>query len=114
MDAIEFLKETDRMHNFDDQDCAGCEINKRRSDNLSCVNWVLNHPAEAVELIERWAKEHPLKTRQEKFLEIFPRADAHTGVLEICPGDIDMRFACHEPRNCDDCRKNYWFATEEK
>ena len=50
------------------------------------------------------------KTRQEGFLEMFPRADAHTGVLEVCPGDIDIRFACHEPRNCDDCRREYWLT----
>ena len=52
------------------------------------------------------------KTRQERFLEMFPRADAHTGVLEVCPGDIDMRFTCHETRNCDDCRKKYWLTAE--
>ena len=54
------------------------------------------------------------KTRQEKFLELFPRADAHTGVLEVCPGDIDMRFTCHEPKDCADCKKEYWLAAEKE
>lgn len=54
------------------------------------------------------------KTRQERFLELFPRADAHTGVLEVCPGDIDMRFTCHEPKDCADCKKEYWFTAEKE
>ena len=54
------------------------------------------------------------KTRQERFLELFPRADAHTGVLEVCPGDIDMRFTCHEPKDCADCKKEYWLAAEKE
>ena len=54
------------------------------------------------------------KTRQEKFLELFPRADAHTGVLKVCPGDIDMRYACHGPKDCADCKKEYWLTAEKE
>ena len=54
------------------------------------------------------------KTRQERFLELFPRADAHTGVLEVCPGNIDMRYTCHEPKDCADCKKEYWLAAEKE
>lgn len=55
-----------------------------------------------------------VKTRHEKFLEMFPRADAHTGVLAVCPGDIDMRFTCHGPKDCADCKKEYWLAAEKE
>lgn len=48
------------------------------------------------------------KTRQEKFLEVFPRANVFNGALNICPGDIDMRYTCHGPKECRDCRKEYW------
>lgn len=54
------------------------------------------------------------KTRQERFLEMFPRADAHTGVLEVCPGDIDVRYTCHGPKDCADCKKEYWLAAEKE
>ena len=54
------------------------------------------------------------KTRQERFLELFPRADAHTGVLKVCPGDIDMRFTCHGPKDCADCKKEYWLSAEKE
>ena len=54
------------------------------------------------------------KTRQERFLEMFPHADTHTGVLEVCPGDIDMRYTCHGPKDCADCKKEYWLAAEKE
>ena len=54
------------------------------------------------------------RTRQEKFLELFPRADAHTGVLEVCPGDIDVRYTCRGPKDCADCKKEYWLAAEKE
>lgn len=54
------------------------------------------------------------RTRQEKFLEMFPRADAHTGVLGVCPGDIDVRYTCRGPKDCADCKKEYWLAAEKE
>ena len=54
------------------------------------------------------------KTRQERFLEMFPHADTHTGVLNVCPGDIDMRYTCHGPKDCADCKKEYWRAAEKE
>ena len=116
MDAVEFLEEANRMHNFDNQDCAKCEINKRRGGNLSCVDWTLSHPAEAVEIVERWAKEHPRRTRQSEFLKMFPRASmANDGTIDFCPLSMDEEFACPEKGKiyqgecgCFDCRKKYW------
>lgn len=50
------------------------------------------------------------KTRQERFLELFPRANVFNGALNICPGDIDARHKCHGPKDCRDCRREYWLA----
>ena len=54
------------------------------------------------------------KTRQERFLEMFPHADTYTGALNICRGDIDVRYTCHGPKDCADCKKEYWLAAEEE
>ena len=54
------------------------------------------------------------KTRQERFREMLPHADTHTGALNICPGDIDMRYTCHGPKDCADCKKEYWLAAEKE
>ena len=55
-----------------------------------------------------------VKTRQEKFLEMFPRAYVFNGALNICPGDIDTRQKCHGPKDCRDCRRGYWLAAEKE
>lgn len=54
------------------------------------------------------------KTRQEKFLEMFPHTDVFNGALNICPGDIDVRRTCHGPKDCGDCKKEYWLAAEKE
>lgn len=39
-----------------------------------CSTYAQRYPAEAVEIVERWAKEHPAKTRQSEVLKMFPSA----------------------------------------
>ena len=54
------------------------------------------------------------KTRQERFLEMFPHAIVFSGALNICPGDIDVRYTCRGPKDCTDCKKEYWLAAEKE
>lgn len=118
MDAVEFLKAADRMHNFDDQDCVECEIYKHSGGNPSCVNWVLSHPDEAVKVVEQWAKEHPRKTRRSEFLNLFPNARIGVDgcIGGICPSDLDTEFVCPMQKRgsdyacCPECRRVYWHA----
>ena len=73
------------------------------------------HPQEVVEIIERWGKEHPLKTRQNKLLKLFPRVSMTAdGVIAFCPEHFDSAFVCpikgrdsYDPE-CGDCQKKYW------
>lgn len=121
MDAVEFLKEANRMHNVCVLNCAECEVEKRRGDNLSCASWVLNHPAEAIEIVEQWAKDHPRKTRQSELLKMFPRVDMTAdGIIAFCPDSMDSEFEC--PRKtrdnidpvCGECRREYWLEEVEE
>lgn len=120
MDAVEFLEEKDRMcHSFnngcrikDHPECV-CEIRaKTEKTREACAVYALKHPAEIVAIVERWAKEHPRKTRQSEFLKMFPRALKDlNGVPRLCPQEVDLSFPC--PRivknnPCANCRKNYW------
>lgn len=60
--------------------------------------------------IERWAKGHPVKTRQTEFLKQFPRAEFDdAGNINFCPHKIDSAYGdckCYE--RCPDCRRAYW------
>ena len=116
-------QEAMHLHNWCEEqcDCAHCDFGR---DNRTCkisgipAQWFDDEDHSADDGKKYGAPtDAPTasgKTRQERFLELFPRADAHTGVLEVCPGDIDMRFTCHEPKDCADCKKEYWLAAEKE
>lgn len=74
---------------------------------LSCRTFIEEYPDKAKEIVEKWAEEHPRKTRQAVFLEQHPNAALdENGVLNVCSCDIDKRIICCI--NCKNCRKEYW------
>ena len=112
MDAVEFVKTFGRMCNTE---CTKCELWKRRIRSESCTSWQKNHPEEAVALVEQWAKEHPVKTRQSEFLKHYPGARITIdGFLHACPMDVfsDTGINC-AARTCHECRKAFWLAEVE-
>ena len=128
MDAVEFLKEKDRMcratcivGGFVGR-CDECEIGRQRERRQTCNGYMIKHPEEAVKIVERWAKEHPRKTRQSEFLKMFPRASmANNGTIDFCPNSFDKEFTCPEKVNiyqgecrCPDCRRKYWLEEVEE
>lgn len=79
--------------------------------NLECNDLVTGNPDKANKIILKWCKEHPVKTRQDKFLEMFPNAHIYTdGVLEAKPCHIDETAECSSEDDCDLCRSKYWLA----
>lgn len=99
------------------EDCAKCPIAKAASICHLCI---AEQPDKANEIILKWCNEHPVKTRQDRFLKIFPnvRKDID-GVIEIAPCVIEKgeRITngelCSVARgfdNCTKCRKEYWLA----
>lgn len=129
MDAVEFINEKERMcksfnDNCKNKDgnnfCCGLRYEADKSGE-SCEEYISNHPAKAVEIVERWAKEHPKKTRQSEFLKMFPRASMTAdGIIAFCPDSMDSEFEC--PRKtrdnidpiCGECRGEYWLEEVEE
>lgn len=106
MDAVEFYKAFKRM--CDKTDCKDCLLDQkcRPSANVE--------PEEVVELVEEWAKDHPLKTRQSEFLKMFPKAETDkNGILIFCPRKFDPEninsVHCHR-HGCVECRNDYWLT----
>lgn len=114
MDAVEYLKTLCRMCHCE---CLKCEFGKARSGFETCPVWQRTHPKEAVEIAEKWAKEHPIKTRQSEFLKLFPGADVgeKDGCLTLAPCNIyeKMRKECGALK-CSECRKAFWLAEVEE
>lgn len=120
MDAVEFFEEHDRMCNSFGGDCTGCEIYKVTMSSLTCNAFIFTRPREMVAIVERWAKDHPRKTRQNEFLKLFPRASMTAdGVIAFCPESMDSAFVCpikerdHYDPECGECRKMYWLEELE-
>ena len=109
-----------RFCNSHNGNCCNCELYTMCRVGYNC-NWALrNHTDEVNEIILNWCKEHPVKTRQDKFLEHYPHARAKKiGVLDICPKAIDIRVQCKSETgenglSCPDCQKSYWLAEVEE
>ena len=109
MDAVEFLKEKERMCNKCSA-CSGCPVCKENNGfNMDCEDLAIEKPEELVAIVERWSAEHPKKTRQSRFLEVFPNAKIEEGCLLICPIHCDKNEKCGDVR-CSECRKKYWLS----
>lgn len=67
MDAVLFLKTISRMCSSYDSECDGCPIAieiKRKGEYLDCYGFIKLYIEEVVEVVEKWDKEHPVKTRK--------------------------------------------------
>lgn len=121
MDAVEFIVTRNRMCKSFNGCCTGCEVKKRMGAGNVCFHYIAQHPQEVVEIVERWGKEHPRKTRQSEFLKMFPRASMTAdGIIAFCPDSMDSEFEC--PRKtrdnidpiCGECRREYWLEEVEE
>lgn len=117
MDAVEYLKTLRRMCNCE---CRKCEFGKRLSEFVTCTVWRKTHPEEAVAIVEQWAREHPVKTRQSEFLKLFPgAAPTKDGALAICPKAFspeykdEMGLCKWHYAECDNCCREFWLAEVE-
>lgn len=112
MDAVKFVA-TVREY------CKECKI-----DPEALYDWLLKY--EDVEFIikamERWGEKHLVKTRQSKFLKMFPNAKFCTRemgkTVDICPNRIDRTYVCPHDRGrptmfCRECMEDYWLAPIE-
>lgn len=70
MDAVEVIKAFVRMCEL--SICTKCPLGKdNNSKNLACYEYRRHFPEKYVATIEEWAQEHPVKTKKQKFLELF-------------------------------------------
>lgn len=78
----------------------------------ACRDVSVENIEETVLILEQWAKDHPIKTRQSELLKLFPNAviDEDDGILGIKPCYIDESIGCTDEKGCDGCRRKYWLA----
>lgn len=104
MDAVDFIRERNRMCTSFGVSCNNCPADK----NASCDSFAWKE--ELVSIVENWAKENPRKTRQSVLLEQWPEAMIdREDLLSVCPQYLNRNFKCRrDSGDCGDCRREFW------
>ena len=117
MDAVEFLKQFNRMcKTYNDDGCTECPAYKYR-----CGEEFDEQEEAGVSIVEQWAKEHPVKTRQSEFLKKWPDAEiSGDGLLSIAPCQLNIELLqCESQEDCENrgvcgkCRCDFWLKEIE-
>ena len=109
MDAVEYVKALRRLCRSKIK-CSECQLLNK--EEHCCMADIGECAEKTVQIVEQWAKDNPIKTRQSEFLKLFPNAAIYEddGILCIKPCIIDESIKCTNGKNCDDCRREYWLA----
>ena len=116
MTAIEYLKAKRRMtKNKCSKNCNDCPLSYENNEfRLACRTLENNYPEKAVEIVDKWVKEHPAKTKQSEFLKIFPDTEIdRNGSINVCPKNINRQYNCCDYDNCEKCREKFWLEEIE-
>jgi hypothetical protein len=111
MDAVEFLRARRKL--CDDNVCGeSCPL------FYCCDDDSEDNRIRQVLAVEKWAKEHPVKTRQSEFLKQYPEAEiGDDGLPGVDPCQLYKEIAnveiydgyCNK-YGCTDCRRDFWLA----
>ena len=114
MDAVEYVKQRERMCEHYVH-CGDCPV----GDYQGCAS--LNEIPKMVPIVETWAKEHPVKTRQSEFLKQWHDAEiGYDGLPSIAPCQLykdmeekDENGVCCKNGGCAECRRDFWLKEIE-
>ncbi len=114
MDAVEYVKQRERMCDYY-MNCGDCPAGKYER----CAS--LNDIPNLVPIVEKWAKEHSVKTRQSEFLKQWPDTEIGSdGLPSVAPCQLDVRFIhgeskvdCEDRGVCNKCRRDFWLKEIE-
>lgn len=120
MEALEFFKARKRM--CEATKCASCKLcHMQGGCSIAPENEEIDACEEAIAIVEQWATEHPVKTRQSVFLEQWPEANIDDlGVLKVCPSPISASHrnahggCTYSGGKCSDCRREFWMQEVEE
>ena len=114
MDAVEYVKQRERMCDYY-SDCDECPA----KEVIGCAN--MTTISQMVPIVEKWAKEHPVKTRQDEFFKQWPDAEiGYDGLPTVAPCQLNIELLqcesqddCENRGVCDKCRRDFWLKEIE-
>lgn len=114
MDAVEYVKQRNRMCDYY-VNCSECPVGQYKI----CAS-IVGIP-KLIPIVEQWAKEHPVKTRQSEFLKQWTDAEiGDDGLPSIAPCQLykdmeekDENGVCCKNCGCAECRHDFWLKEIE-
>ena len=114
MDAVEYVKQRERMCDYY-SDCDKCPA----KEVIGCAN--ITKISQMVPIVEKWAKEHSVKTRQSEFLKQWPDAEiGYDGLPTVAPCQLNIELLqCESKEDCEGrgvcgkCRRDFWLKEIE-
>lgn len=122
MDALEYEKARIRMCRtmiLKEGGCEACPLFnglKRRCGFAASIaeNMDENAIRKNIDIVIKWAKDHPVKTRQSELLKLFPNSKIDSGAIIFCPRnflpEVERNAYCEKHESCKECRKDYWLT----
>lgn len=115
MDAMQFLKTVGQICKTNNEKCDECPLDKCPcSAYINCMVDTEQDKdiEEMVKIADRWAKDHPVKTRKSEFQKMFPNANMYSITTTFCTAHFDKKKACEvrvpSVEMCEKCRYKYW------
>lgn len=111
MNNVEFVKAMDRICRK--KECDYCPLDyKNNGENRGCIVLRQKYPEKFVSIVEKWAEDNPVQTRQSEMLKIFPNIKMTSrGVIDLCPAEVDTKSdRCSSYRFCPECKEQYWLS----
>lgn len=115
MDAVKFFKTVNRS--CKNQGCKTCPAFKDGMCMVAPDDDAIKNIEETISKVEKWAKDHPAKTRKSELLKMFPNADVKIISNFLSPCHLDKK---ENPQRCAKygylssscrcirCRDDYW------
>lgn len=104
IDAVTYLKERERL--CASTTCLDCPFSDSKSvapeeETMFCEFLEFFAPSEAVDILEKWSRSHPIKTYIQKLIEKFPSTLVKDGVPDFCRISIYGGKCSHS--SCVEC-----------
>lgn len=117
MDAVKYFKERKRMLDSLGRIseicvgvvCENCPMSSKNNEfKCSCESLEIEYPEKAIEIIEKWSSEHPVRTMLMDFMEKHPKAPLEEdGAPNMCPYKLGYEakdeIECDFFSDCIDC-----------
>lgn len=109
--TVIYLQEVYRMCKYYDHECDKCPASVMNNNcNQICKTLFTNHPDRAIEIIQAWSDEHPVKTRLDDVKERFPNVSLDDeGIPCFSPSVLGYCGDCDRCRNWENSyTRNCW------